>query len=326
MTDKLTIQKPLETSGEEALLMPEKTPHAMMVLALQHNADPAVLSRLLDLQERYDAQIARKAYVEAMTAFKKDAPAVLRKDAQVDFTSAKGRTHYRHATLGSVIDQITVALSSHGLSVSWETKQQGVAISVTCHVTHAKGHRESVTLVGPADDSGNKNPIQQIGSSVTYLQRYTLLAALGLATADQDDIDEPKKPVAMPTAKPATESRNADAKPTAPAAAPTGSKVATGMVEDINTKTGSGKRGAWTKYGVKVGGNWYGTFDDKHGKLAEDAKVQERAVRIEYKEDGKFQTIVDIAMLGDAAEPEQTGDDQQGAPADELPWFEQPKQ
>ncbi len=36
------------------------------------------------------------------------------------------------------------------------------------------------------DASGSKNDIQQKGSTQTYLQRYTLIGALGLSTADED--------------------------------------------------------------------------------------------------------------------------------------------
>ena len=71
--------------------------------------------------------------------------------------------------------------------MSWSTGQTDGSVTVTCHITHEAGHRESVTLSGPPDDSGKKNKIQQVGSTVTYLQRYTLLSSLGLATADQDD-------------------------------------------------------------------------------------------------------------------------------------------
>ena len=39
----------------------------------------------------------------------------------------------------------------------------------------------------PADNSGGKNSIQGIGSSITYLQRYTLKLALGLAAGRDDD-------------------------------------------------------------------------------------------------------------------------------------------
>jgi hypothetical protein len=49
------------------------------------------------------------------------------------------------------------------------------------------GHSEENTLMAGKDDSGNKNGIQAIGSTVTYLQRYTLKAALGLAAGADDD-------------------------------------------------------------------------------------------------------------------------------------------
>ena len=39
-----------------------------------------------------------------------------------------------------------------------------------------------------ADKTGSKNAVQAIGSTVTYLQRYTLIGALGITTAD-DDMD-----------------------------------------------------------------------------------------------------------------------------------------
>ena len=49
------------------------------------------------------------------------------------------------------------------------------------------GHSESTTLEAAADQSGGKNAIQAIGSTVTYLERYTLLALTGLATHEDDD-------------------------------------------------------------------------------------------------------------------------------------------
>jgi len=165
---------------------PPSTQH-ILALAVQKGADVGVLEKLMDLQERWEANEAKKLYVQAMTAFKQKCPAVLPKDGVVDFTSSKGRTHYTHATLGGIVTKVTALMGEHGLSVAWSTGQQNGGVTVTCHITHEAGHSESVTLSGPPDDSGNKNRIQQVGSTVTYLQRYTLLSALGLATADQDD-------------------------------------------------------------------------------------------------------------------------------------------
>lgn len=157
-------------------------PQALVTMALQQQADPAVLEKLLALQQAWEANEARKAYTAAMADFKRDAPAVLAKDASVK----AGASRYKHATLGNIIREITTVLSKHGLSVAWFTKE-GDPVAVGCRVTHVLGHHEETWLSAPPDKSGNKNPIQMIGSTVTYLQRYTLLALLGLATADQDD-------------------------------------------------------------------------------------------------------------------------------------------
>ena len=42
-------------------------------------------------------------------------------------------------------------------------------------------------MTASPDDSGGKNAIQSIGSTVSYLQRYTILALAGLATREMDD-------------------------------------------------------------------------------------------------------------------------------------------
>ncbi|WP_080398455.1 ERF family protein [Burkholderia pseudomallei] len=49
------------------------------------------------------------------------------------------------------------------------------------------GHSKMVTMSGAPDNSGKKNAIQQAASTITYLQRYTLLAATGMSTKDDDD-------------------------------------------------------------------------------------------------------------------------------------------
>ena len=41
-------------------------------------------------------------------------------------------------------------------------------------------------MTGAPDTSGSKNSIQSRGSAVSYLQRYSLVGALGLTTADED--------------------------------------------------------------------------------------------------------------------------------------------
>jgi hypothetical protein len=49
-------------------------------------------------------------------------------------------------------------------------------------------------MSAPPDTSGSKNPIQAIGSTQSYLERYTALALLGIATKDMPDADDPPVP------------------------------------------------------------------------------------------------------------------------------------
>lgn len=147
------------------------------------------IDKLLDLQERWEANEARKAFVSAMAKFKSE-PIIVAKDSVVDFTSQKGRTHYKHASLAAVVDAVVSRMGKYGLSHKWDVTQAEGAVTVSCVITHELGHSESVSMSGPRDDSGNKNLLQQIASSITYLQRYTLMSLCGLASKEMDDDGE----------------------------------------------------------------------------------------------------------------------------------------
>jgi hypothetical protein len=159
------------------------TPPQMLALAVERGADISQLEKLMDLQERWEAGEAKKAFVSAMSEFKANPPKI-NKNRSVAF----GTTKYKHASLGHVCDQIGGGLGAVGISYRWLTNQddKGV-IRVTCILTHQLGHSEETALRSSPDQSGGKNSIQAIGSTVTYLQRYTLLAATGMATDEQDD-------------------------------------------------------------------------------------------------------------------------------------------
>lgn len=166
----------------------EVTPMAMLQIAVQQGADLDKLEKLMALQERWEANNARKAYVAATAAFKANPPTIV-KNKHVRFQTSKGVTEYDHATHDHVTNTIGEALSKHGLSHRWEISQEQNRITVTCILQHIDGHSERTSMEGNADDSGGKNSIQAIGSAVTYLQRYTLLAATGMSSRDNEDDD-----------------------------------------------------------------------------------------------------------------------------------------
>lgn len=160
----------------------------MAMLAMEKGAMDQ-LERLLDLQMKWDADQARKAWVAAMAAFKA-LPIKIIKAKLVKFeTNGGGETSYRHATLADVVDAVVAGMGKHGLSHRWDVKQVDGQVSVTCTITHSAGHSEAVTMQAAPDNSGKKNNIQQVASAVTYLQRYTLMAATGVAASDMEEDD-----------------------------------------------------------------------------------------------------------------------------------------
>jgi len=173
--------------NEVAIKTDSNSPAEMIRVAVAGGADLEKLKGLLDLQERWEAREARKAYHIAMAEFKANPPEIGKdRTVNIPHKDGRGKTTYNHASLANVTDKISAELSKHGLSASWVTKQNG-AVSVTCKITHIKGHSEETTLSAPADNTGSKNIIQAICSTITYLERYTLLALTGLATRDMDD-------------------------------------------------------------------------------------------------------------------------------------------
>jgi len=160
------------------------TPLSMIQLALQQGMGPEVLRDLFKLKQEVDADEARKAYDMAFAAFKAQSIRIV-KNIEVTAGPLNGK---KYADLLAVVEAVTDKLSAHGLSSSWKiTKDEPQWLEVTCTLRHERGHSESVSMGGPPDAGGAKNAIQARASTVTYLQRYTLLAATGLAAGGQDN-------------------------------------------------------------------------------------------------------------------------------------------
>lgn len=159
-------------------------PAGLLQIAVQQGADLDKLERLMALQERWEATEARKAYDAAFAAFKAEAVTII-KSRMVDAGPLSGK---KYAELYAVVNAVTPALSKHGLSSAWKiTKDDKDWIEVTCTIKHIGGHSESVSMGGPPDAGGAKNPIQARASTVSYLERYTLKAITGLSEQDDDN-------------------------------------------------------------------------------------------------------------------------------------------
>lgn len=153
------------------------TPADMLSYAVQRGDNLESVKELMALQERWEVSQARKAFDKAIAAAKAEIPVIQK--------NRKGHTG-KYADFAAVASVVNPIISKYGLHYRFRTSQTD-RISVTCILSHDLGHFEENTLSGPPDTSGSKNAIQAVGSTLSYLQRYTLIQALGLSTGDDDD-------------------------------------------------------------------------------------------------------------------------------------------
>jgi hypothetical protein len=181
----------IEPQGQVSVLPVQSETAAVLGMIERVARDPSVdidkMNQLMGWRKEMIADQRRAQFDEAIAAAKAEIP-VITKNREVDFTSTKGRTNYRYEDLAEIAKVVSPILSRHGLSYRYRaTSNVNEPVTVTCIVSHRSGHFEENTLCAGRDESGNKNSIQAVGSTITYLQRMTLKAALGLAVSNDDD-------------------------------------------------------------------------------------------------------------------------------------------
>lgn len=173
-------QTALALADQQTAIQPI-TPMSLIEMAAARGASIEQMAQLFDLKLRVEADEARKAFVQAMAAFKGETIRIRKDKENTQYTTAGKASRY--VSLGNLVGTVTPFLSKHGLSARWDV-DQSAGIKVTCIVTHAMGHSESVSMLCPPDKSGSKNPIQEIKSSITYAKVCTFESICGLASID----------------------------------------------------------------------------------------------------------------------------------------------
>lgn len=178
--DAVIVREPTQTHTTAGAMHPGE----LIRMAMTMGRDLDTISKLMDLQERWRSMEAKQSYSVAMAKFKESAIKVTR-SAMVKAGPMNGTMYAR---LSDFVSATAEPLANAGLSISWKiTKDEPQLIEVACIVRHIDGHEEERRMSGPPDQSGAKNAIQARASTVSYLEKYTLKMALGLAEEDDDD-------------------------------------------------------------------------------------------------------------------------------------------
>lgn len=152
----------------------------LMLRAIQSGAKGDDLKQLMDAIRFADERDAKSEFHQAFTAAQLELKPVFR---------GKQGHNAKYAPLEDVVAEVRRVFSDHGLSFYHVCKETPGGVTVTAVVSHVAGHSIESTMTAPADTSGNKNAIQSIGSTRSYLKRYTLSDVTGIVTTDSLDND-----------------------------------------------------------------------------------------------------------------------------------------
>lgn len=170
-----------EGGGQVAPIVSENA--AVMAIieraALNPDVDAAKMDQLFALQEKVLSRNARTEYFRALAMMAGAMPAIAE--------NGRGHNSTKYAKWEDIQAAITPVLGQYGFALSFRTKVEDKAIRITAILAHREGHTEENELLLPADNSGSKNAVQAVGSSITYGFRYTACALLNIQTGVTDD-------------------------------------------------------------------------------------------------------------------------------------------
>ncbi len=165
--------------------------------AIEKDIDVDKFAKLVDIVKMLENEKAKRDFYEALSKFQGEVPPI-KKLSRADM--GYGKPKYNYAEFGEIVTTIQEPLKKHGLSYHFEIGNEHTIIkgekgediivefvAVTCTVAHKSGYEKTTTMSVQKDAGVGKSNVQAVGSTITYLKRYTLLALLGIGTADPDD-------------------------------------------------------------------------------------------------------------------------------------------
>lgn len=159
---------------------PNITPMSLMQMAIDKEGSIDVIERLVAMQMAFTDREDKIAFRGAMTTFKENMPKIVKERI---VKNKVGDEMYRVTALEDVADPVMKALVNLGITYRYKTADlPDGRIRVTC-ILGLRGtayEEEGSTLAAPPDVEGGKSPLKAVGSTTSYLEKYTLMASVGM--------------------------------------------------------------------------------------------------------------------------------------------------
>lgn len=184
-----TETKAVVVAQEQAVAPSGEPSLALILQEAARSGNIEVLERVTALYERHERWSAEKAFFADKAALHAELPQIERSGVVKVESQRTGRTfETRYARYEDIDAILRPLLKKYGFSIEFDSEPAQGGIIVIGRLTHHLGHSETKrTPVLPIDTSGAKNPVQAVGSTVSYGKRYLIGMMLNLVTREEDD-------------------------------------------------------------------------------------------------------------------------------------------
>ena len=163
-----------------------KSPAELIQMVVAGKGSLEQLKGLLDLQERWEVNEARKEFASSFAIAQANITAVVK-------TKLNPQTHSKYADLGDILKIAQPVYTAEGFSVIFYEGDTTApeSIRVCADVLHSAGHKETYHYDVPLDGVGlkgnaNMTKIHGKSSSVSYGRRYLMCMIWNIPTQDDD--------------------------------------------------------------------------------------------------------------------------------------------
>jgi hypothetical protein len=153
-------------------------------MAADPSMDVSKLEKLIDMQERVMKIQAVAAFNAAFSDMQGDLPTITERGEIL----VNGQLRSKYAKYEDIIEVVRPIMKQYGFALRHRNEAGATGIQVIIGIlSHKGGHSEEDRFECPPDTSGGKQPIQAVGSTRSYGQRYTTISLLNIVTKGQDN-------------------------------------------------------------------------------------------------------------------------------------------
>ncbi len=173
-----------------ALVPAEDIKPASLVQIIERMAsDPTVdidkFERFMAMHERMIANQARSEFFAAFANMQGDIPQITGLTGKVTSGPMNGSTYATNEDVQRIVRPV---LQRHGFGLTFRTEfPTPTTVKIIGILGHKGGHVEQTEFVSAADNTGSKNAVQALGSTISYGIRYTSRALLNITSGEVDD-------------------------------------------------------------------------------------------------------------------------------------------